>query len=343
MKKLLVTLLKMALSLAILAYLVWKSTRGDTFVDLCNQPKQWDMLAAAFGCCSAAVLVTFIRWWYLVKALGIPLGFGDAMRIGFWGYLFNLAPLGIVGGDVVKTVMLAHEQPSFRAKGLASVIFDRVVGLYLLFVVASASLLCTGLWATQDPTLSRICKATFIITVVGTVGLIVVLGPDLTEGRVIRAFGRIPRIGPPLERVILAIRMYSSKPMVLILSSLMSIGVHSLFACGCYFIARGLPGDSLSFGMYFVVMPLSSAASVVPLPMGPLEWVLTTLYTLVPSEVTMDVGQGVVVALTYRLITFLIALLGIPYYFSNRKEMAEVMHEAEVERETDQVELERQG
>ena len=40
-------------------------------------------------------------------------------------------------------------------------------------------------------------------------------------------------------------------------------------------------------------------------------------------------GQGLVVALVYRLITLLIAALGVFYYFGNRREMAEVIHEAE--------------
>ena len=42
-------------------------------------------------------------------------------------------------------------------------------------------------------------------------------------------------------------------------------------------------------------------------------------------------GQGLVVALVYRLITLLIAALGVFYYLGNRREMAEVIHEAEHE------------
>ena len=36
-------------------------------------------------------------------------------------------------------------------------------------------------------------------------------------------------------------------------------------------------------------------------------------------------------ALGYRAVALLIALLGLPYYFGNRREMAEVIHEVEVE------------
>ncbi|MBU4399414.1 MAG: flippase-like domain-containing protein, partial [Planctomycetes bacterium] len=150
MKKLLATLLKIAVSAAIIGYLVYDATQGkgnaNVFANLVNQPKHWGILVLAWWSCAVAVLLTFIRWWYLVRALDIPCPFFDAIRIGFWGYLFNLAPLGIVGGDLVKAVMLDHEHPNNRAKALASVLVDRVIGLYVLFVVASAAILLTGLW-----------------------------------------------------------------------------------------------------------------------------------------------------------------------------------------------------
>ena len=87
----------------------------------------------------------------------------------------------------------------------------------------------------------------------------------------IRAIGRIPRVGRPLESLIKAVRMYSRKPVVLILSSLMTVGVHCLFAVGCYLIACGLPGNHLSLAEHFVVMPLSAATQVIPAADGPVR------------------------------------------------------------------------
>jgi glycosyltransferase 2 family protein len=339
-KKLLIAILKVGLSVAILGYLVYDAAQGDVFANLVHEPKQWDLLAGAWACCALAVLLTFIRWWYLVRALDVPCRFNDAVRISFWGYLFNLAPLGIVGGDLVKAVMLSHEHPGNRAKAVASVLVDRIIGLYVLFIVASVAILLTGFWRINVPDIFQtrlltvgiydICLWTFGLTVAGTVGLAMLLGPDLSQGRTIRAIGRIPRVGRFLESLINAVRMYRTQPGVLILSSVISVGVHCLFAAGCYLIACGLPGNHLSLANHFVVMPLSAATQVIPLPLGPFEAVLDCLYTHVPvAGPSIGVGQGLVVALVYRLITLLIAALGVFYYFGNRREMAEVMHEAE--------------
>ena len=217
MKRLLITLLKVGVSAAIIAYLVYDATaskkHGNVFVNLWNQPKHWGMLAGAWFFCLAAVLLTFIRWWYLVLALDIPCRLSDAIRISFWGFLFNLAPLGIVGGDLVKAVMLAHEQPGHRAKAVATVFVDRIIGLYVLFIVASAAILLSGFWRIHD--VQWVCNLTFIITAASTVGLGVLIYPGVTGGRLSRAMGRIPRVGRYIESLIDAVRMYKSKPLAL--------------------------------------------------------------------------------------------------------------------------------
>lgn len=332
LKQLLLMLLKVALSATIIGYLAYAATRrGDVFTNLRDHPKHWDLLAAAWACCTLGVALTFVRWWYLVRALDVPWRLADAIRMSFWGYLFNLLPLGIVGGDLVKAVMFGHEQPQHRAKGVASVLFDRVVGLYLLFVVASSAMLLTGFYGRIDHHDIRLmCQVTFALTIVGTIGLAIMLGPDLFVSRGIEACGRIPRVGRPLQSLLNAVRMYRRKPLALIFTSMMSIGVHCSFAVGLYLIACGLPGNHLSLADHFVVIPVSNVAGVLPLPAGPFEAVLDLLYTVVPVQgAPITPGQGLVVALAYRIITLLIAAFGIPYYLGNRREMAEVMHEAE--------------
>jgi len=340
-KKLFVTLLKIGLSVAILGYLVYDATsnpeQGNAFVQLRDGPKQWGWLTGALGCCALAVLLTFLRWWLLIRALDFPCSLRNSIRISVWGYLFNLSPLGLVGGDLVKTVMLAHDHRPMRAKALASVIVDRVIGLYILFVVVSAAIVLTEFRRLPSPELRWIGNLTFIITGVSTAGLIVAFGPNRAIDLMIRSVGRIPRVGIHLEHLIDAIRMYNRKPVALAAAMMLTVGVHLSFAVGCYMIARGLFENYLTLAEHLVVMPLSSAMGVIPLPAGPMEGALEYLYMAVSAVgaetggAVVAKGQGLVVALAYRLITILIALLGVFFYFGNRREMADVMHEAEQE------------
>jgi uncharacterized membrane protein YbhN (UPF0104 family) len=343
-KKLLGTLLKIGVSAAIIAYLVWdaaetKDAEGrNVFQQLLAQPKDWGLLAAAWVFCATAVLLTLIRWWYLVRALEIPLRFGSALRIGFLGYLFNLAPLGIIGGDLLKAWMLAWQHREHRAKAVASVVVDRIIGLYVLFVVASAAILLTGFWKLEDPQghIKDICTVTFVLTAVGAVGIAVMLTPGLTDGRGSKALARLPRVGHAAGSLIEAVRMYRRKTGVLAVSSLMSVGVHTLFATGVYLIARGLFGNVLSLGAHLVISPLSASTGVLPLVAGPFEFVLNLLYTLVPEPgVEISTGEGFVVALGYRVICVLIAIVGYGYYLGSRREVAQVIQKAEQEQQAE--------
>ena len=339
MKKALVTTLKVAASLAIIAYLVYDVTTTtdieggrNIFTELARQPKQWNLLTAAWLVCTVAVLLTLIRWWYLVRALDLDFPLRDSVRLGFLGFLFNLAPMGIVGGDLLKAVMLAREHPGNRAKAVASVVADRIIGLYVLFLLATAAILLTGFWRLPVAEIRYVCYVVFGLTVLGGVGIGALLTPGLTEGRLTRTLGRIPRAGHAIESLIGAVRMYRHQPGVLALSVVLSVGVHSLFAVGVYLISRGLPGDDLSLSSHFVVMPVAATTGVIPLPLGPFEAVLEFLYTRVPEPgVAIPVGQGLVVALGYRLITVLIAAIGMIYYWGSRREVAEVLEEAEHE------------
>ena len=140
-KKLLITLAKISLSLLFIGFLFWWALKRPedrvTFRGMLLQPKVWSLLFDGLAALLLVVVITIVRWCFLVRALGIDLSMRDAMRIGFIGYLFNLAPMGIVGGDLLKAWMLAREKPGNRAKALASVVVNRIVGLYVLFLVAT--------------------------------------------------------------------------------------------------------------------------------------------------------------------------------------------------------------
>lgn len=324
-------MLKVGVSLAILGFLVREAWRNQVFEDLMRESKDWRFLLVAVVSCSTAVSLTIVRWGYLVRALGIPFPTRDAFRLGMLGYLFNLAPMGIVGGDLLKAVMLAWEHKGNHAKAVASVVVDRLIGLYLLFVFASGAILLTGAQRLPVEMLADVCQWTLILTVVGAMGFGLMFSPWLTEGRFARYLGRLPKIGPYIEQTSEALRMYRQKPFTLFSAAAMSLAVHGLFATGVYCISRGLLREHQPLSVHYVIMPLAAVTGVLPLPLGPFEWVLDQCYKSIPlaSGRLIVAGKGLLVALCYRCITLLIAGVGIGYYLTSRREMAEVMQEAE--------------
>lgn len=321
---------KVGVPIAILAYLFWDAQKDDAFTTLAHQSKNWPLLGLSLVFSGTAVLLTLIRWYYLVRALEIPFTLKDALRIGLVGYLFNLAPMGVVGGDLLKAYLLALSCPGRRTQAVASVFVDRVIGLYLLFVVASAAILLTGFADFGNELVRTICTATHAITIAGTVAMIALMAPDLSGGASTRLLAKTPVVGGLLEKVAEAVAMYRRRWPVVLASALMSVAVHSFFSIGVYLICAALYEHAPSLAMHFVISPLGAATGVLPIVAGPFEIVLNFLYTQVPTGGgAIASGQGLVVALSYRIVTVVIAVIGYVYYLANRAEVAKVIHEAE--------------
>lgn len=302
---------KLALSAAIVTYLL--AGMSAEAIQILRQPKDWPCLTVGFLLCGSAICVTFVRWALLVRALGLDFPTSQALRIGMLGYLCNLlAPLGVAGGDGLKAAMLTWRSPGELGKSVASVLVDRVIGLYALLVLASIAILAAGMPGTQQPALRTLGHATLLATATGGGLALVLLIVPIPLAAMQRFLDRVPLLGRPMGQVLHAVLCYRDRPAVLGAAGLMSVGVHLLFATGVYFIARALPGPTHTYVQHLVIAPLSATAGVLPLPLGPFEWVFETLYTILPlaNGTSVPAGRGLCIALAYRLATLLTAGLG---------------------------------
>jgi uncharacterized membrane protein YbhN (UPF0104 family) len=342
LKKIVINLAKIVASILILgalAYKGWTSLTQDpaAYDQLVGEQKHWGLIAGALLVAVTAVLLTFVRWRMLVRALGMEFSLREAMRLGFVGYLFNFT-LSIVGGDAVKAVAIAHGQPKRKAAAAATVVVDRIIGLYALFVVGAIASLFVDFTQLNaaDPALvagaKRVCEVTQILTVVGAVGFALVLLPGLTTLKMWDALARVPRVGSTLMSVLDSIRMYRRQPGMLAVALLMSLGVHSLYAVAIYLLSRGFPGEDPTLASNFIVAPISMVASAAPLPggLGAFEVAFAFMYQAL-SPPGVHAVQGVVIALAFRAITLVIACIGAIYYVVDRRNVQTLLAEAKEE------------
>lgn len=333
MKKILVNLLKYGISIGIIVWLVndVRTDDPEAFSSLREQPKNWSFLMAAWVLCTLGAAVAIVRWYFLVRALGLRFTMTNAFRLGALGYLLNFVSVGSVGGDLFKAVFIAREQPGRRTQAVATVAIDRMIGLYVLFVVASTGILLNGLvsGAQVGDRIIEVSWLTLAGAVAGTAIAGAMLAPGFSEGQLARFLTRTPKIGGAIESLFDAVRLYRREIPILVLAALLSVAVHGFFVLGIFSIARGLPGLDPTLGQHFVVVPMSMLTGILPLPMaglGAFEYVMDFYYQKVTST-GVTVGQGLMVALAFRAITVMIAAVGLCYYLVSRREIAETMHE----------------
>ncbi len=211
-------------------------------------------------------------------------------------------------------------------------IVDRIIGLYVLFLVALFGVFYSGLWQLPDPIVHGICVAVCVTTAVATAGVGVMLIPGVLGGPLTEVFARIPKVGPAIKSLFDAIKIYRAKQAVLTWTTLATIPVHTLLALSIYLLALGLRFDQVPASEFWGIYPVSGILSTIPLPAGPQETGIVFLYTTI--AVTHNVlqaiaqQQGLILALVYRLSTILIAPIGAAYYFLGaRGEVRDVMHD----------------
>ena len=68
----------------------------------------WPYLALALVISLASVLLTFVRWYFLVRAQGLPFTPVSALRLGMIGFYLNTFLPGSVGGDIIKAAFIAR-------------------------------------------------------------------------------------------------------------------------------------------------------------------------------------------------------------------------------------------
>jgi glycosyltransferase 2 family protein len=335
LKKSLGIVVKIAFSASLLGFLGWRAYHDEQFWPLVTGPKNWLVLAAAVPVGLAAVTITILRWHMLVRTLGLEFSLREALRAGFISYLVNLMPLGLVGGDSLKAVMLIHREPRRKTEAVATVLVDRVLGLYaLLLLAAIASLLLpqaqlAQLTGSDLALVRRLCLSVQLATLIGSVGLGVMLVPGVTESRLWDLLEHAPIFGPVLHKLVGAMRTYRRALDRLLAAIGFSLVIHMLYVSLIALLAVGLrvPADNRpALAMHFVIVPLAMISGA--LPIGAFEATLNVLYhSFAPSG--SPPNMGFVLALGYRVIQILIGSIGLGYWLSGRSEVRELIHEAE--------------
>ena len=266
------------------------------------------------------------------SALDLPFRLADAFRLSFVGYLLNFVAFGSVGGDLFKAVFLAREQPGRRTEAVATVFLDRAVGLYSLLVVASAAILFSGSSA-WDAEIKTICNLTLAATAVGTAAIVVILLPGWdrsslmktavshSEDRRRRATAGQGPEGLPGKAGHAGAGGGGESGRARGLRHLAVLGgrrhLSSASDADRPFHHRPAVADRRGF-------------AVAPAGLGTFEAAMKILYQEIPAQ---GGGDGFLVALVFRLITIVIAAIGVVYYWIGRREVGELLREAEHEQE----------
>jgi glycosyltransferase 2 family protein len=324
------TVLKIALAVAILVYLVFQAR--DPIAKLSRQTIEWRFLAAALVCSLVATGLSFVRWHILIRALDMDMRLVDSLRLGALGFALNFVSPGSIGGDFFKAIFLAHGHPGKRTEAVATVVADRVAGLLTMLALACVGILVTGMLHTGPPWLRVLCQSILVATAISWIGFLLIIFLGGRAGTRIRGVAeKIPVAGKTIARLLGAVDVYRSRKRMLLgafgVSVVMALGFVTTF----YLVARGLPIHEPSWSEHLVIVPVAGLVGAIPLTpsgLGTTELAIEKLYSAMPGGVPDD---GTLVGLGRRATDLVVAFIGLGFYLSHRREVDEVFAEAEHE------------
>jgi uncharacterized protein (TIRG00374 family) len=332
-RKFLFTIAKYSISISIIGFLLYRATTGgnEEFRKIWTQRSQWNSMMMVFSLIIAlgGLSLTFVRWFFLVRALDIPFKLRDSFRLGFIGYFSNFLSLGVLGGDAIKAVFISRERPEKKPEAVSSIVLDRVIGLYALTVVcAIAAVPGAGVDSSSGSAngtvaLNSIPYISLVTSIsAGLVAIALILVPALTGESMQQRMSRLPVVGAILQKLLRAVNIYRGRPLMLLSLTALTIVIHCLFAASVFAMAVGLNVDCPTFVQHLVISPVSNLAGSIPLPggIGAFELMFEELYV----RAGMPVGKGLAIALCFRIVTILLAMIGVVYYLRSKRELEQL-------------------
>jgi uncharacterized membrane protein YbhN (UPF0104 family) len=275
-------------------------------------------LLAAFAVYAGALSLTLVRWFFLVRALGLQITFRDAIRYGLVGIFFNTFLPGSVGGDIIKAAVLAHGQER-RTAAVATVIMDRMIALWALvwFVALIGGACWLGGWLTGA---AAVTVVTIALTIAGVTGAIWLLMGLLSNERAewfAESLGGLPWVGGPVSELWRSAWMYRQQSgtvaFVMALSWLGHVGFVVSFYLGVCALWSPDMGPLPSFAQHFLLVPIGLVVqALVPTPggAGGGECGFGALYTLFGGAE----ANGVLASLVQRVFSWMAGLTGYLVY-----------------------------
>jgi uncharacterized protein (TIRG00374 family) len=320
MKNKIFTLIRIGISLSLLGLLIW--LMRDEF----NQIKE-TLLASNFlfiliAICLYNVTVSIIscRMRIVFEGENLNLSFRESIQLTYIGYFFNNFMPTAVGGDIVKA-HYATQTNQQRMKSYASVLMDRLIGLYSFLIIAAIALVIN--WQTFRMPLAR--NMVFLFLGLGVIGFLIITNKTI-EGIIQNFFSRIKmrRLGEKLGELYSIVHDYRNRLDVIGKALLLSICAHSIYFTVIYMFFRAL-GMDMGVGNVFMIMPVVTFISMFPSlgGLGVREGAIVALFAPLTGK-----DNAFAASLLLLFLLFLVSFIGGVIYFwwgvsARRKESAQ--------------------
>lgn len=311
-------LLRPALGCLLVAGLLYKVASAPG-VDLAGTVRscQAGWLATAAAVYALGYPLMVLRWRMLLEVQDVRLSWWIMLRLVLVGNFFNLLVPGSIGGDVAKAAVLSGRSEGRRVEALLTIVLDRVLGLLGLLILAFTAVMIAG--PSQRGSVRVIAYGLGVLASTGLVGMAALATWPRWRGT---AFAHwllrtLPaRVVGVLGRILQALDLYRTQPLVLARALCCSVGVHATGTMVVILLARAVGEQHVGIASYFLAVQVANVVASIPLTPGGVggrDYVLFRLLT----EAGADTARAATVPILYTAMVAAWAILGgVVYLFT---------------------------
>jgi glycosyltransferase 2 family protein len=301
------------LAFGLLGVVIWRN--ADKIKEVFSRPLDLRLLAVAQAIFLISILLTFFRWYLLVRVVDPRFTLRSAVLLGFIGNVFNMVIPGAVGGDLIKAAYLVQMHIK-KTQAIASMVIDRIIGLLGLFILATIA--GALVWSTAGTDVRPLIVVAWVLTGLGVLILAAIFLQVFT-----RLFPGLGRGHSRLHVIVAELNemstTYRRRLDVVGICTGMSMAGHSLNVLAFYLMGKMLfPTMPTTVAQHLLMVPLTLFTMAVPLPFGALglsENVADQLGKLVNHP------SGSLAMIGFRVLMYGGALAGAMVYLAKVKEV----------------------
>jgi len=302
MRRRLLNLLRIVISLGLLAFLLAKVGMRETWESL--RGANVGYLLAVFLLYLLSIVLRSYRWRIFLNAQGVRASLPKLISLYLIGVFFNLVLPSGFGGDVVRIYELSQHS-SRTASSITTVFMDRLSGFLALFAMAASALAFS--YRLVPPEVGVTIIAIFLASLVGTGALF-----SHPLWRRLRGLPLLSSLAhkESVKELYLSAQTYSLVPFVQAIS--LSLAFNILLMIMNYLAALSF-GVRISFWYFLLFIPIISFLLVLPISLGGLG-VREGAYLYLFSRVGVPSSSALAISLSIYAVTVATGLIGALIY-----------------------------
>ncbi|MBF0493571.1 MAG: flippase-like domain-containing protein [Candidatus Omnitrophica bacterium] len=260
MKRALLVLAKIIISVGLLALLIWLVRKDIPEIVPAISSCDLKYLSAAVLIFVFNVAAMAYRLKIVFEGESLSMTFLECLQLTYMGYFFNNFMPTSVGGDLVKGHLSVKDKAD-RIRAYASVMMDRLIGLYSFLILAAGALI----YKREMPGLKYVSEIILIMLSGGAIMFWIVIHEKIAL-LVERFFSRIKLggLGEKLKSVYDIVHDYRKRMDVVVKSLLISFVSQGMYFVTIYFFFLALGASSVRLLDICLVVPVVSFISMLP-------------------------------------------------------------------------------